>query len=202
MNHQITEPKIREFFQWLEKKLSKLTNSKELQLEVTKKLKSLHPDLHWEAGPTSQGDKFFAFSPNLNEGLLAVTNILVKNAPKITGWRFFAAKPKKNWQNRRIKFSSKGDVKKVDCNNWQYFLTSFNDDEFFDVNIVPNTQLDLTQKELNYVAGLFVEFELGEELYIQAVDSVNVLEIGSNLGDTNNVDVLHEHILEQWKRTH
>lgn len=201
MNH-LADEQINSFFDWLEKNISELSKSRDIQQEMTKKVKSLHGDLHWEVGPLSENEKYFAFSPNLNEDLLALTNMVVKKSPKILGWKFLAAKPKKNWTARNIRFRSKGDVKKISCDHWQYFLTSFNDDEFFDVNIVPDKKLELTNKELDYVADLFVEFELGEELYIQAIDRVNVLEVGSNKEDTNSVDVLHEHILSQWKRTH
>lgn len=201
MSH-LADEEISSFFDWLIKNISTLNKSLDIQQEMTKKIKSIHSDLHWEIGPLSEDEKYLAFSPNLNENLLNITRNLVEKSPKISGWKFLCAKPKKNWNNRSIKFRSNKNLKNVTCDNWQYFLTSFNDDEFFDVNIVPDKKLELTKNELNYIADLFVEFELGEELYIQAIDQVNVLEVGSNPEDTNSVEVLYEHILDQWKRIH
>ncbi len=201
LNHQITERKIQSFFEWLKENIAALATSRDIQIAMTKKIKSLHPDLHWEVGPFSKEEKFFAFSPNLDFNLLPITYMLADKAPKISGWKFLSAKPKKNWKNRVITLRANGSVKKINCDNWRYYLTSFND-EFFDVNIVPDKNLDLTAEELEYVADLFVEFELGEELYIEAIDRVNIIEVVPNPDVTNGVDVLFEHVLSTWKRTH
>lgn len=190
---------IKEFFNWLSKNLPNIYSDKKVQKELSVRLAALNTEIRWEIGPSENTENFLAFSPNLNEELLDFTKMLVEKAPSITGWEFLPAKPRKRWKRRNIRIDCDGKLKEFNFDDCKYFLTSFNDGEFFDVNLVPNFDQKINLSDVGYVGGLFVEFELGEELYLNLVDRVNIIQESELNAETNPVVDLYEHIMSERK---
>lgn len=186
---------ISAFFDWLQQNIAKLPHDSGVQKDLSIKLNQLNPELRWEIGPGERAERFLAFSPALNAELLDYTRMLVRKAPEIHGWEFLPAKPKKRWQNRVIRIVS-GNKRMGYCfAEWKYYLTSFNDGEFFDVNIVPIGYEKEERSDLEYAASLIVESELGEELFIDAVDRVNIVLAHERKQPTDSISDLYAHIM-------
>lgn len=198
MSHQ-DNSEIDNFYGWLVPNLPKIFDSKSVQNTLSEKLKGLNPELRWEIGPGENAECFLAFSPNLKFELLDFTRLLVSKAPSVPGWEFLPAKPRKKWKNRKTRIKCKGEVVEFIFDEWRYFLTSFNDGEFFDVNLVPVGYDEFEEKDLRYAGDLFVEFELGEELYIEIIDRVNIVRPAEVDCDTDEAQYLYDHLVSEWK---
>ena len=185
------------FFKWLVPKLDRLFEDKDVQAEVSVQLQMLHKDLNWEAGPGTKKECFFAFSPSLNRELLNYTQELCHKAPQLEDWEFLAAKPRKKWSERCIRLTDDGETKEYFFDDWKYYLTSFNDGEFFDVNLVAGEKSYDNKETLEYAADLFVEFELGELMYIELIDKVNVITPDKDDNDLTEIKYLYEQLLEE-----
>ena len=188
-------------FEWLPGNLQRLFHDESVQKTLTEKLAQVHPGVRWEVGPFKDGKSFFAFSPNLDAKLLAVTEALAKRAPEVPGWVFLPAKPRKMWMSRSIEIAdSKGRLVQYSFEHWLYYLTSFNDGEFFDVNLVPCGYENLPRDELQYAGSLFVEFELGERIFMEFIDRVNIV-LPSELDEFGNkIEHLHDQIMQQLEK--
>lgn len=183
------------FFNWLQQNIAKLPHDSGVQKELSKKLSEINPELRWEIGPGDRAEYFLAFSPALKEELLDITRMLVRKAPAIDGWELLPAKPKKRWASRRIRTVSRGERREYGFDGWRYYLTSFNNREFFDVNIIPVGYEEEPTGDLQYAASLIVESELGEELFIDAIDQVNLVRASELKTDTDSIRDLYDHIM-------
>ncbi|MCW8879395.1 MAG: hypothetical protein OQJ89_01545 [Kangiellaceae bacterium] len=185
---------IKDFYYWLEQNLSQIFEDTEIQHEVSKRLAEIDPKLRWEVGPWKDSECFFAFSPSLNRDLLTLTEKLAANAPETQGWTFLPSKPRKNWKRRNIKTTFDGQKEEVNFDNWRYYLLSFNDGEFFDVNLIPPKDCNKPVELLEHFGDLFVQFELGEKMFMDLIDRVNIIDPSECEEETYNVEDLFDHI--------
>ena len=146
-------------YEWFKVNLMKIFESESVQQEIDKIIDAIHPDLQWEVGPTKDGGTFFAFSPNCDSELVELAEELAGNAPNIAGWEFLSAKPRKLWKKRKIEARFNDQTQTFFFDDWQYYLTGFNDGEYFDVNLVPPKSENRSKDMLEYIGDLFVEFE-------------------------------------------
>jgi hypothetical protein len=190
-----------EFFDWLRCNLDRVFSDERIQRTLSEKLAEIHPAIRWEFGPYEDEKSFFAFSPNLDIKLLVLTERLVDAAPTIPHWVFLSSKPRKKWQSRSIEVrDNQGKVIQYNLDAWLYYLTSFNDGEFFDVNLVPYGYEDRPLDELKYVASLLVEFELGERMFIEFVDRINIV-LPSELQEFGNkIENFHDQLVQELAR--
>ena len=184
------------FYQWLIPHLGEVFEDSAVQTELSIRLEAIYPDIRWEVGPFDDERSFFAFSPNNRVKALSLTTELAERAPSVAGWVFLSARPRKRWQSRCITFKeSDGTQQRFEMDDWLYSLTSFNDGEFFDVNLVP---LGTTANgdELERAAHMLVEFELGERLFLEFVDRVNIITRGELTHAGDQISNLHDHLLQ------
>jgi hypothetical protein len=78
-----------------------------------------------------------------------------------------------------------------------YYLSSFSDGEFFDVNLVPCDYEDKPLDDLKHAASLFVEFELGERMFMEFVDRTNIVLPADLKEFGNKIEHLHDQLLEE-----
>lgn len=188
------------FYSWLVPHLDRLFEDPGLQKELSKRLSELSPDLRWEIGPDQDSGRFFAFSPNLNRDRLKVTEYLAAAAPQVPGWHFFSARPRKKWVRREIRMKGQGDkVESFPLDQWIYTLTSFQDGAFFDVNLVP-IGTDASDAKLQMLGEMLVQSELGERLFLEFIDRVNIVDSGSLAHSGDSIVHLHDHITEELKK--
>lgn len=190
-------------FEWLAQNVEKLFSDASAQSELTRRLEAINPKLKWEVGPWENDENFLAFSPNLSFELLEITQDLVKQAPAIPGWVFLPSKPKKKWSSRVIEINCAGGEVGYVLDAWRYYLTKFNDGEFFDVNLIPYGHEQQAVDDLEYIGSLLVESELGEELFMDLVDRVNIVLPSSlkHATATNELTSMFDQIQHEKKAT-
>jgi hypothetical protein len=184
-----------EFFEWLQPRLPSIARNKQVQRALSEKLEQLHPGLRWEIGPGIEKESFLAISPNLKPEALQVTRQIANQAPAIPNWEILPAKPRKRWKTRSLRIRGIDSAREYNFESWRYYLTSFNDDEFFDVHVVPIGYEEEEKSQLQYVADLIVEFELGEELFMDKIDKVHVAYSRNLERETDTIGDLYDHIL-------
>ncbi len=183
-----------EFFEWLRNNVQFVPRDRKAQRELAKWLAAINPQLRWEVGSGSRAEWFLAFSPNLQEKLLDLTNALAREAPDVPGWEFLPAKPRKELQRRTIKITDGDRTREYNFEDWRYYLTSFNQGEFYDVNIIPIGYESECGSDLEHAASLIIESELGEELFITAIDRVIIDASTANPDKSDVVRDLHAHL--------
>lgn len=154
---------------WLPGVLPRIFDDPEVQEELGRRLEAIDARIRWEAGPRGEADAFLAFSPNRYPELLPVTENLAAAMPHVAGWQFLVAKPRKQWSARKVRWSGVEYL----LDDWRYRLVMFKGGEFFDVDLF--TFDDSLDESLRSRLGMFLVLsELGERLFMQAVDGVNV----------------------------
>lgn len=199
--HRVTENVMNstsEFFAWLRSNLEHVFVDEAVQRTLTDKLAEINPRVRWEVGPYDAGRSFLAFSPSLDIQLLPLTETLAKAAPDMPGWIFLSSKPRKQWKSRVIEIEdAEGQFVRYSIDPWAYYLTRFNDGEFFDVNLVPYGCEGRPLDDLQYVASLFVEFELGERMFIEFIDRTNIVLPSELKVFANKIEHLHGQVLQE-----
>lgn len=179
---------------WFPQVISKIFNDRTIQLELGRRLEAIDPRMKWEAGPYGENGSFLAFSPNFHNDLLPVTEALAKAMPTIHGWHFFGAKPRKRWSVRKVLVNQT----EYFFDDWRYRLAMFKDGEFFDIDFFT---FDGAVKESDRERlGLFLaSSELGEKLFMQAIDRVNV-STEPQAGETSiPISSLYDQIVELFR---
>ncbi|MES2320503.1 MAG: hypothetical protein V4631_23745 [Pseudomonadota bacterium] len=179
---------------WIPSVLPKIFDDRDVQLELGQRLEEIDPRVKWEAGPFGDNDAYLAFSPNFHDELLPVTETLARMIPTIHGWHFFGAKPRKRWSVRKVLLN---DVEYF-FDDWRYRLVMFKEGEFFDVDFF--TFDDSIAEEAREGLGVFLaSSELGEKLFMRAVDRVNVIT-KPQVGETSvPIGSLYEQIVDLFK---
>jgi hypothetical protein len=183
------------FYEWLIPHLGEVFDDSAVQTELSVRLEAIYPDIRWEVGPYDDEQSFFAFSPNNRVKALSLTAELAERAPAVAGWVFLSARPRKRWDSRCIIFKqSDGTQRRFEMDEWLYSLTSFKDGEFFDVNLVA-VGTTATGDELERAAHMLVEFELGERLFLEFIDRVNIIARHALPHSGDQISRLHDHVL-------
>lgn len=194
------ENTVADFWEWFVKNESEVkalfsvsTNS-EFVGKLSENVKVMHPALGWELGPGDKGNLFFSLSPNGNRDLLSLTHSIVEASPKLDGWMFWAAKPRKKWK-RRMEITRSNESLTVDFRNWYYSITAYQNREFFDIRFTPEFIDGLNVADYKKLGELYVESELGEEIFLDKVAEVEVdFDEAISERDTK-AEYLYEHIM-------
>jgi hypothetical protein len=185
---------VNDITNWLPSVLSKIFDDHEIQLEMGRRLAEIDPRVRWEAGPYGEHDAYLAFSPNFHNDLLPVTETLAKAMPTIQGWHFLGAKPKKQWSVRKVLLNGV----EYFFDDWRYRLVSFKDGAFFDIDFF--TFDESIEEHAPAGLGVFLaSSEMGEKLFMQAIDQVNV-STRPEIGEASiHVETLYEHIVDLFR---
>ncbi len=160
---------MNDFVNWFSEVLPQIFESKNIQIEMSRRLEEIDSRIRWEAGPYDNTEDFFAFSPNFHKDLLIKTERLAKSIPKIPGWNFLGAKPRKKWATRKIFIKNK----EYYFDNWRYRLVLFEGSELFDIDFFSFDD-DIDEDIKLYLGVFLASSELGEKLFMKSVDRVDV----------------------------
>lgn len=139
--------------------------------EVDVRVRSLMPELRWEIGPApDSGDLFFAISPSGSRDRLATTRSIVALAPELDGWTILPAKPAKQWHRRRAQLQSGGTQRWADFDRWTFQAATTR--LGLSVRFVPRDVEDFEESNLEGLAWLFLDWELGEEFVLDHINEV------------------------------
>jgi hypothetical protein len=165
-----------DFFRWLMPRIDDVWDDPDIQLDINERILSIHDGLTWEVGPDISKPQFFAISPNTDPELLPITVALMRAAPEHPEWAFYAARPRKLWDQRLIEARIGDDIVRVDFNNWTFSLGVVDGDETrqFTLTLHPDGDDDLPDAVVQGFAEMFVLFEIGEMAFIELITEVQV----------------------------
>ena len=130
--------------------------------------------LDWEIGPGRNAANLFALSPRGDQEALQLTQSVIAQAPNLTDWEFYPAKPPRNW-NLAFKLRVNDEAIEIDGKQWEFVAYEFNDGTY-DLMFRSNSTQDLSEDYLNWAATIIVDGELGEEKRMKAIGNIEVVE--------------------------
>lgn len=98
--------------------------------ELDRRVSELHKDISWEIGPGASTPWQLVLSPNLNPQLRAVVKTVVKAAPNVPDWAFFAARRPKDWDYKFVLKDVGSEPVLVDTTAWRFVLLRYSDGQY------------------------------------------------------------------------
>lgn len=145
-----------------------------LAREVEAGLRSTGVGGRWEIGPVDETACFFAFGAAGDAERLRGNRALVAAAPEVPGWVFLPAKPPRRWQRRTLEVRSSAGLREVDFDPWRFSASRTN--QAWVVRLEPVGAEGWSFDELEGLAWMLLDAELGEERVIETVSDVVVVE--------------------------
>ncbi|MCB9619211.1 MAG: hypothetical protein H6724_07135 [Sandaracinus sp.] len=144
-----------------------------LAREVEAGLRSTGVGGRWEIGPLDEATCFFAFGAGDRERLTR-NRALVASAPAVPGWVFLPAKPPRRWQRRTLEVRSSLGLREVDFDPWRFSASRTN--HGWVIRFVPSGVHGWSSDELEGLAWMLLDAELGEERVVETVTDVVVVD--------------------------
>ncbi len=166
-------------------RLFEMEDAQTLGAIVQPKVDSLNGGLGWEIGPNEIGGLFFALTFQGNREQIALAEQVIRAAPTIPGWSFHYGKRPRVWNGRFSLLNSSEDEIWLNCSNWQYQLTAFSDNEFFDVHLFADDLPSMSDTMKQQAALLVVDSYL-EKTAVERIDRITLeapisIEIANSL---------------------
>jgi hypothetical protein len=118
----------------------------------------------WEIGPYALPLNALVISPGKRERVAACRD-LVKVAPALPGWSFYAGKPAKELRSLTVEVGGRT----VCADDWRYRLTSYGGGEFVDLELFYEDHDSPAPSEAELASELLVEALLGEAVALERV---------------------------------
>lgn len=165
-----------------------------LDSEFTKRLRAIEPNLNWEIGPYFDPEFALVISPSIRENIELAKGV-IRAAPQIPGWHFLAAKPPKRMTRLVMTLPFRPDVE-ICGDEWAYRLTSYNNGEFFDVEVFSDVPSSMQQDDLSVLTHCLIEALVGEFVYLEKIGAVTVYRPtdSRSLENTTPLRFLNEHL--------
>ncbi len=164
--------RAKEFWCWFGAKAASIASNPEngdLINDLDQQVSLTWPQLAWEIGPDPSGDWYFALSPNLNRDFVSQAKEAIQAAPKVIGWKFYAARQRKAWDGR-FELETEEGIKRLNSADWRFILLRHPDGEKELVLVTPSAGL-LNPDDRWQAAAVVIEGLLGEECLLANVDS-------------------------------
>jgi hypothetical protein len=137
--------------------------------ELDQRIFETWPQLAWEIGPDSTGDWYFALSPNINRELAITAQEAIREAPSVSGWKFYPTRQRKTW-NGIFEMEAEGRNVAFNSAHWKYVLLRYPDGETEVVFTAPESS-SLQPEDRWQAAAIVVEGLLGEQCLLEHVTS-------------------------------
>ncbi|HET6827424.1 MAG TPA: hypothetical protein VFH35_02010 [Ramlibacter sp.] len=137
---------------------------------LSPKVEEVVPGAGWEMGPYALPSNALVFSPGVREKV-AVCRDLVRAAPEIAGWTFFAAKPPKELTSLVVHV----DGHEVCADRWSYRMTSYGGGEFVDLEIFFEDADSPEPANVELAAELLIEALVGEMISLERIGAIDTL---------------------------
>ena len=163
-----------------------------LDAQISSRVKRVGPTLNWEIGPYAHPDCTFVLSPTIRENL-PTTRTAVAHAPRLDGWRFLHAKPRKILNS--LDFEANGH--RINADNWLYRMTAYNGGEFVDIELFFPDDDHRPSGHEPLFCELVVESLIGEELRLDRVGFLqpHILAADTDACGLTQIQHLHDHLL-------
>jgi hypothetical protein len=128
----------------------------------------------WEVGHGTEKSFFLTISPNGNRERLLLSRSIVKDAPDLSDWEFYYAKPAKDWDLQFSLFDNNVVEQQVNAGGWSFALFKQPDHQIkiiVEADNIPHLDFDTRLT----AADLVVTSILGEELKIMSVGDIEIV---------------------------
>lgn len=149
----------------------------------------------WDIGLDDNNAWFLTISPNGDKDLLKVTKEIMRFAPDHMNWIFYSSKPVKNWNRTFSVYNYDFDVVEVDASAWHYVCFE-EDDGRIELMLEAENIEHLDSEMALSAANQFVLNELGEELKIRRIASVEIVDKLDGEYEKYPIGELKEHMEE------
>jgi hypothetical protein len=117
----------------------------------------------------------FTISPNGDGELLKTSREVILEAPILSNWEFhYSKQPKANWDRKFVIHDSALDQQDVDASSWNYVLIP--SDNQFELILEAANIGHIDDDAVLEVADQFIIYELGEEVKINKIESIELKE--------------------------
>ncbi|MEM6967460.1 MAG: hypothetical protein AAF573_22040 [Bacteroidota bacterium] len=177
MDKQLFKTKIEDFWEWFvvhEEKfriirdpnvVREMLNNQVLQFGV----------FSWEIGKGRSKPHTFTISPNGNPKMLRRSEAIMGEAPDLSHWEFYPAKPPQDWDFTFEMFDSFMVKRKIDAFEWKYLLRMTPDMKLRILLYAENIDF-LDEDDKKVAAALVINNIIGEMDKIYYVDSVQFID--------------------------
>lgn len=163
------------FRDWCEDVVAAYTSDDSVWLDtnLTAQVKQIEPRLNWEMGPYHNPENTLVISPSVRDNIELAQRV-VAAAPVLAGWHFLPAKPPK--ELKRLAMELSGSAAADVCGDeWVYRLTSYNQMEFFDIEVFTNHVGLISDSDLELLTRRLIESLVGEIVYLERFAAVKVI---------------------------
>ncbi|AMV20951.1 hypothetical protein VT03_23820 [Planctomyces sp. SH-PL14] len=150
-------------------------SARDLSEIVGPQIRLLSEDIGWEIGPSGESGYGLAFTLNGNLENLALIGEILRAAPRETGWRFSAGRPRRDVSGGFVFHNKRGQRLDVDVSEWRYTLTAFDGGAFFDVHIATGLPLQADERGIQQILSTAVQMMLGEAEMLRVIDRVEYI---------------------------
>jgi len=141
---------------------------------------------HIEKGETKNWA--FTISPNGDKELLKTSREVIAEAPTLSNWEFHHCKqPKANWDRKFIIHDSDHDQQEIDASAWNYVLNP--KENQFELILEATNIGHIDDDAVLEVADQFIIYELGEEVKINKIESIELKEEFEDELNDNKVSI-------------
>lgn len=126
-----------------------------------------------EAGTTKPWS--LVISPNGDPELLELSRAIVEQAPELTDWEFYPARPRKAQPLKFIVYDEATDQQQVDATSWRYVLLPKGEGQF-SLTIEAGNNRHLSEETLYKAADYLATCLTGEETRIMYIPRLRVVE--------------------------
>jgi hypothetical protein len=167
-----------EFWRWFVANSSRFADDYDQPDLVTAldcRVQALNPKLSWEIGPGTSKQFQLVISPDLNPALRDISLQIVRLAPELADWEFYASRPPKQWSLRFQLDRDNGDGSaEIDAAAWTFVLQKAPSAKY-DVLLVAEELQPLTEDERWTAAAIVIESILGEDLLLDTIDRFSIV---------------------------
>lgn len=173
----VSDAKIAEFWRWFETIANELASNCEnerLLAELDKRVSQLG-DVLWEIGPGKADENSLTITPDGSKDWLPVTQHIVKQAPRISGWEFQSARPPRHW-NMQFSINGAGDTHlDIDARPWRYVLFKYPDNTF-DIVLEQNNLQSASDDDRYTAAVILLDGTVGERRWLALLGGIEAVE--------------------------
>lgn len=177
----MTEENILDFWRWFVKNELRIKDciSKQDLIEQEKIVKSLNEYIlafgafSWDVGQDDNDEWFLTISPNLDQELLKISQVIIALAPPHLEWRFHSAKPSKKWDYQLEVYDELMDVFKVDSSKWN-FVALEEEDGSIELNFELFELSNRHEEAIENAITAFIINELGEEFLTTQISNIEL----------------------------
>jgi hypothetical protein len=166
---------IDEFWRWFREVAASLESdleSPELLKELDARIQNFDPKLSWEIGPGLSKPCQLVISPNLSRDLVEKAGKIVKGAPVLPTWEFYAARQRKEWH---YKLELGRERLPIDASGWTFVLLRYPDGAH-EVLLKGRDLPPLSGDERRNAAAIVLESILGEEVVLDRINQFDLVD--------------------------